>query len=85
MQGTTVHEFGHSLGLLHEQSYPRGIKWNKDTVYKYYAKYQGWDKEKVDFNVMGASDIFTQTEPLTIRFLLCTTLWRPGKLLMVLL
>ena len=58
MRGTTTHEFGHALGLLHEQSYPNGIKWNKDTVYKYYAKYQGWDKETVDFNVLEASDFF---------------------------
>lgn len=58
MRGTTTHEFGHALGLLHEQSYPNGIKWNKDTVYKYYAKYQGWDKVKVDFNVLEASDFF---------------------------
>ena len=58
MRGTTTHEFGHALGLLHEQSYPNGIKWNKDTVYKYYAKYQGWDKDKVDFNVLEASDVF---------------------------
>ena len=70
MQGTTTHEFGHALGLLHEQSYPKGIKWNKDTVYKYYAKYQGWDKQKVDYNVIGASDIFytngTSYDPLSI-------------------
>jgi len=58
MRGTTTHEFGHALGLLHEQSFPNGIKWNKDTVYKYYSKYQGWDKEMVDFNVLGASDYF---------------------------
>jgi hypothetical protein len=70
MRGTTVHEFGHALGLLHEQSYPKGIKWNKDTVYKYYAKYQGWGKEKVDFNVLEPSDIFytngTTYDPLSI-------------------
>lgn len=70
MRGTTTHEFGHALGLLHEQSYPNGIKWNKDTVYKYYAKYQGWDKRKVDFNVLEASDFFytngTSYDPLSI-------------------
>lgn len=70
MRGTTAHEFGHALGLLHEQSYPNGIKWNKDTVYKYYAKYQGWDKSTVDFNVLEASDIFytngTTYDPVSI-------------------
>jgi len=70
MRGTTTHEFGHALGLLHEQSYPNGINWNRDTVYKYYAKYQGWDKEKVDFNVLEASDFFytngTSYDPLSI-------------------
>ncbi len=70
MRGTTTHEFGHALGLLHEQSYPKGIKWNKDTVYKYYAKYQGWDKEMVDFNVLEASDFFytngTTYDPVSI-------------------
>ncbi len=70
MRGTTTHEFGHALGLLHEQSYPNGIKWNKDTVYKYYAKYQRWNKEMVDFNVLEASDFFytngTTYDPLSI-------------------
>ncbi len=70
MRGTTTHEFGHALGLLHEQSYPKGIKWNKDTVYKYYAKYQGWNKEMVDFNVLEASDFFytngTTYDPVSI-------------------
>jgi hypothetical protein len=70
MRGTTTHEFGHALGLLHEQSFPKGIKWNRDTVYKHYAKYQGWGKEMVDFNVLEPSDIFytngTAYDPLSI-------------------
>lgn len=57
MGRTSRHEFGHSLGLLHEQSYPGGIKWNTDTVYKYYAS-RGWNKAKVDFNVLEVSDQF---------------------------
>jgi len=56
-KGTTMHEFGHALGLLHEQSYPGAIKWNKDTVYKYYARHD-WDKEKTDFNVLEVSEQF---------------------------
>ena len=64
------HEFGHSLGLMHEQSYPGGIKWNTDTVYKYYAEYQGWDKAQVDNNVLQAADEFytngTSYDPLSI-------------------
>lgn len=64
------HEFGHSLGLMHEQSYPGGIKWNTDTVYKYYAQYQGWDKDQVDNNVLQAADEFytngTSYDPLSI-------------------
>ena len=59
MRGTTLHEFGHALGLLHEQSYPGGIKWNKsDDVYAYYLKTQGWDKDKVDAQVFEVSDVF---------------------------
>lgn len=69
MQSTTMHEFGHALGLMHEQSYPGGIKWNVDTIYKYYQQY-GWGKEKVDFNVLKVSDVFytnnTQYDPLSI-------------------
>ena len=49
---TVQHEFGHAIGLLHEQSYPGAIPWNKsDSVYSYYQRTQGWDRRKVDFNV----------------------------------
>jgi len=57
MSRTSRHEFGHSLGLLHEQSYPGGIKWNRDTVYAYYAT-RGWGKAEVDQNVLEVSDQF---------------------------
>jgi len=54
-----THEFGHALGLLHEQSFPGAIRWNKsDSVYAYYKETQGWDKDKVDFNVFEAADQF---------------------------
>lgn len=50
---TVTHEFGHAIGLVHEQSSPVAeIKWNKEKVYKYYKKYYGWGKKKVDQNVL---------------------------------
>jgi len=55
LKGTTMHEFGHALGLLHEQSYPGAIKWKVDTVYKYYARMK-WDKAKTDHNVLRVSE-----------------------------
>jgi hypothetical protein len=54
---TVQHEFGHAIGLLHEQSYPGAIPWNKsDSVYDYYNRTQGWDRRKVDFNVFEVAD-----------------------------
>ncbi len=54
-RGTTLHEFGHALGLIHEHSSPvSGVKWNKPVVYAYYAGYPNyWDKDKVDYNIFG--------------------------------
>jgi hypothetical protein len=52
LRGTSQHEFGHALGLLHEHSSPiSGIQWNKDSIYKVYWKRYGWDKETVDNQV----------------------------------
>ncbi|MEO6220631.1 MAG: M12 family metallopeptidase, partial [Ginsengibacter sp.] len=54
-----THEFGHALGLLHEQSFPGAIKWNRsDSVYNYYLESQGWDRDKVDFNVFEVAEQF---------------------------
>ncbi|HSU28918.1 MAG TPA: hypothetical protein VLJ68_11080 [Chitinophagaceae bacterium] len=49
IRGTILHEFGHSIGLLHEHMNPMtNIQWNKPVVYAYYLQYDGWDKEMVD-------------------------------------
>jgi serralysin len=43
-----LHEFGHTLGFVHEHQSPSGnIPWNRDAVEKYYAQ-QGWSKSKVE-------------------------------------
>jgi hypothetical protein len=57
-RATVIHEFGHTLGFMHEQSYPGGIKWNKPVVYAYYAKYTNWTPEDVDAQVFNVNDIF---------------------------
>ncbi|WP_406845349.1 matrixin family metalloprotease [Flavobacterium soyae] len=50
---TILHEFGHALGLVHEQNSPvANINWNLPKVYKYYYDNMDWSKEKVDENVI---------------------------------
>jgi serralysin len=58
MEGTTLHEFGHALGLLHEHNHPEAlVSWRKDVVYAELGGYPNfWDKSKVDFNVFTKFD-----------------------------
>jgi serralysin len=55
---TIIHEFGHSIGCLHEHQHPlAGINWNKDKVYEDLAKPPNeWDKETVDHNLFERYD-----------------------------
>jgi hypothetical protein len=71
MRATAMHEFGHALGLFHEQSYPGAIRWNKaDSVYDYYRKTQKWDRKMTDYQVFNVNDQFytngTKYDPLSI-------------------
>jgi len=51
---TTLHEFGHALGAIHEHQHPQaGIPWNRPVVYEYYQSTQGWSKEDVDEQIFA--------------------------------
>jgi hypothetical protein len=52
-QRVVRHEFGHSIGMIHEHQNPAAsgqIPWDKPKVYAYYAG-QGWSHEDVDSNI----------------------------------
>lgn len=52
-----LHEFGHSLGLIHEhQSKSFKYKWNKDSLYAYYKKTYNVKPAWVDDNVISVYD-----------------------------
>ena len=60
LKRVVIHEFGHAIGCVHEQSSPSiNIPWDKEKVYAYYKSRIGWDKAKVDHNVFNR---YTQSE-----------------------
>lgn len=55
--GTTLHEFGHAIGCVHEQINPDTVGkliWKPDAVYEWFSNKKNqnptWDKAKVDLN-----------------------------------
>ena len=66
-----LHEFGHALGCIHEHQHPTaGIPWDREAVYSYYWRTQGWTRAEVDnniFNLLPASQTqFSQFDPTSI-------------------
>ncbi|WP_282079969.1 carbohydrate-binding protein [Aquimarina algiphila] len=55
---TTIHEFGHALGLIHEHQNPvAGINWDREAVYAYYAgPPNNWSRAQVDNNLFRRYD-----------------------------
>ena len=54
LRRVTLHEFGHTLGLLHEHESPLAdIHWDKTAVYKYYMQPPNcWDRAQIDTQVL---------------------------------
>ena len=68
---TTLHEFGHALGLIHEHQNPlQNIQWDVEKVYSYYAQSQGWSRQDVDQNLFrkysSSQTQFCRYDPLSI-------------------
>lgn len=68
---TTLHEFGHALGLSHEHQHPQvNINWNTEAVYAYYQRTQGWSRSEVNTNVFQkystASSNYSTYDPQSI-------------------
>jgi hypothetical protein len=57
-EGVILHEFGHTLGMIHEHQNPSGgIKWNKPNVYRDLGgPPNNWDKATVDNNMFATYD-----------------------------
>lgn len=49
-----IHEFLHALGFEHEHQHPRAlIPWDRNAVYRDYARTQGWSRQQVDYQVLN--------------------------------
>ncbi|WP_056039225.1 M12 family metallopeptidase [Loktanella sp. 3ANDIMAR09] len=56
-QSTILHEFGHALGLAHEQKHPEAnIPWDRAKVFEEYRKH-GWDDSKIELAFFKTSDV----------------------------
>lgn len=53
---TTLHEFGHALGMIHEHQHPEvDLDWNREFVYEFFAGAPNyWTREQVDYNLFDA-------------------------------
>lgn len=53
-RATTLHEFGHCLGCIHEHQSPdASLRWNKPLIYQWMYRSYGWEQAKVDHNMFA--------------------------------
>jgi hypothetical protein len=52
---TVMHEWGHTLGMIHEHQNPSSnpIKWDDSKVYTWARDTQGWDKQTTNSNIIS--------------------------------
>ena len=55
---TTMHEFGHLIGLIHEHQNPSGqkIQWDTKKVIEWAKETQGWSEETTKENIINKYD-----------------------------
>lgn len=82
---TILHEFGHALGLHHEQHNPtKKDDWILDRTYAYFADKHKWSKEQVDENILMVKGPkytnYTKADPVsTMAYYFPPDLFRSGK------
>lgn len=55
---TTIHEFGHVLGMIHEHQNPYGqtIRWDENKIFKWAKDTQGWSDQTTRDNIINKYD-----------------------------
>lgn len=71
LRSVVLHEFGHAIGCIHEQASPAAaIPWDRQKVYEFYRRWQGWDDETIRHNVLlrygAAASRFSAFDPDSI-------------------
>ena len=70
-RGTILHEFGHTLGFMHEHQRPDGeayLKYDMKKIYDYYKHNQHWDAKEVKDQVLSFHEYRGQSDVVGNKF-----------------